>query len=293
MKSRGCMENRAALFVLYAASILSKKVFSFSQYSEFPKCYAFTLFSNKEESQLPPLPPLDDGDSYGVNEKPSITKRSEDYIAPWDQMDDVVREKPTSSLDSNVVDQISKQRQEIQDLMLLVQQQAKAVSEIKYQNNKSAEPELFNTKNIPSSKRTLKAMLFIDGTWLYYSLHRRGDACPIVANYGLGWQHSYNIDWSELPKLVAQEVQHQIASKGWHSSDSSTQNSNYKPLAQESLVEITRATCFTSYKASTDQNSLRVKMFNQMEAAGFDMVTMETVGRVSICNNFLCLNCFS
>ena len=51
----------------------------------------------------------------------------------------------------------------------------------------------------------LKAMLFIDGTWLYYSLHRRSeDRDPIVKKFGRGWQHRYRFDWNALPRIVCE-----------------------------------------------------------------------------------------
>ena len=42
----------------------------------------------------------------------------------------------------------------------------------------------------------LKAMMFIDGTWLYYSIHeRKGLNCPITQKFGRGWQQHYQVDW--------------------------------------------------------------------------------------------------
>lgn len=241
--------------------------------------------NNNIEDPLPPLPPLED--SYDNFDEANEINRSNKFVAPWDEMDDYDKPRKgrnTSSitLDTNVMDQITNQRQQIQELMLLVQNQAKNISEIQYQGN-AADHRSDLRPPFPNQKQTLKAMLFIDGTWLYYSLYHRGDACPIVANYGLGWQHSYKIDWGELPKLIAKELQLQLSTKGWHSneSESNLRGTHASSNQQHAAVDITRATCFTSYKASTDKNSLRVKMFDQMDAAGFDMIKMETVGKVS------------
>ena len=42
----------------------------------------------------------------------------------------------------------------------------------------------------------LKAMLFIDGTWLYYSLNTRNpERCAIINKFGIGWQSYYKVDW--------------------------------------------------------------------------------------------------
>jgi len=64
------------------------------------------------------------------------------------------------------------------------------------------------------SMAPLKAMLFIDGTWLYYSLHRRSkDNCPIIKKYGLGWQYNYKVDWSALPRVLCDELVRQESTK--------------------------------------------------------------------------------
>ena len=53
-----------------------------------------------------------------------------------------------------------------------------------------------STRQKPNIVPPLKAMLFIDGTWLYYSLNTRNpkhDA--IVSKFGKGWQNNYRVDW--------------------------------------------------------------------------------------------------
>ena len=254
--------------------------------------------NTNDDNTLPPLPII--GDSFDEGDEIQLLSRGRtlnNFVAPWDEMDDFDvpnqgQSPKKEEFDTTVMDQITKQRQQIQELMLLVQNQAKNISEIKHQGNMGI-PSNEDRSSFSSGtpKRTLKAMLFIDGTWLYYSLHHRGDRCPIVANYGLGWQHAYKINWGELPKLIAKELQLQLSNKGWHSSELNIPSSGTGTFSnqQHAVVEITRATCFTSYKASTDKNSLRVKMFNQMEAAGFDMIKMETVGKVS---NILCYHIY-
>ena len=37
-------------------------------------------------------------------------------------------------------------------------------------------------------------MVFIDGTWLYYSLFERGRRCQIARTYGEGWHETHHID---------------------------------------------------------------------------------------------------
>ena len=45
----------------------------------------------------------------------------------------------------------------------------------------------------------LKAMLFVDGTWLYYSLHGHRADDPqrhvMVDKFGRGWQNEYKGEW--------------------------------------------------------------------------------------------------
>ncbi len=53
----------------------------------------------------------------------------------------------------------------------------------------------------------LKAMLFIDGTWLYYSLYRRKEELdPIVKKFGKGWPYRYRFDWNALPRIVCEQI---------------------------------------------------------------------------------------
>ena len=64
-------------------------------------------------------------------------------------------------------------------------------------NNVAAVPQL----------APLKVMLFIDGTWLYYSLYRRKeDRDPIVKKFGRGWQHRYKFDWNALPRIICEQL---------------------------------------------------------------------------------------
>jgi len=107
----------------------------------------------------------------------------------------------------------------------------------------------------------LKAMLFIDGTWLYYSIHERNEfKCPIVKAYGRGWQTRYQFDWTALIQVIAQQLQEQHL---WNS---------------RQTVEITRASVYTSCKKDTSIYSNRIKMFEEMKRNNYDVFMMETVG---------------
>ena len=111
----------------------------------------------------------------------------------------------------------------------------------------------------------LKVMLFIDGTWLYYSIHERGEQdCPIIRRYGKLWQNRYSIDWSALPQILCESLEDPLMVAG-------------RP------AEIVRASVFTSYKADTSPNSWRYKMFQELKAANYDVHMMETVGKSEKC----------
>lgn len=157
-------------------------------------------------------------------------------------------------------------------------------------------PNSDNTSTTTTIVTPLKAMVFIDGTWLYYSLHhRREDDCPIIRKFGKGWQHKYKFDWAALPRIICEQMQMQQTNQGWSSNaaiiDPNTESSimsNRPPGQQQSPtiqrpVEIVRASVFTSYKKTTDPQSIRVRMYEEMAAANYDVHMMETVGKGEKC----------
>ena len=75
-----------------------------------------------------------------------------------------------------------------------------------------AQAESSNTKD-KMMPRPLKVQLFVDGTWLYYSLvlGRNGSRmCPMTMKLGENWQRSHSIDWPRLPQIVGEAVQKQL-----------------------------------------------------------------------------------
>jgi len=124
----------------------------------------------------------------------------------------------------------------------------------------------------------LKAMLFIDGTWLYYSLYRRKEQeDPILKKFGRGWQHRYRFDWSALPRIICEQIAGQESNMSWTSTGTQGLD-GVQPKSTQRPIEIVRAPVFTSYKKSTDPNSFRVKMFNEMADANYDIHMLESVG---------------
>ena len=131
-----------------------------------------------------------------------------------------------------------------------------------------------------------KVMLFIDGTWLYYSLHeRREQECPITQKYGRGWQYRYDFDWEALPSILCQELQDPfvVANQQQTPQQQQQQHHHLQPQHAQRPFEIVRASVFTSFKASTSTSSFRYRMFQDMKAAGYDVHMMETVGKSEKC----------
>eukprot|EP00522_Entomoneis_paludosa_P008017 CAMPEP_0172450634 /NCGR_PEP_ID=MMETSP1065-20121228/8898_1 /TAXON_ID=265537 /ORGANISM="Amphiprora paludosa, Strain CCMP125" /LENGTH=739 /DNA_ID=CAMNT_0013202431 /DNA_START=169 /DNA_END=2388 /DNA_ORIENTATION=+ len=136
-----------------------------------------------------------------------------------------------------------------------------------HQGNLFTSPTPTGGTRQPAPVVPLKAMLFVDGTWLYYSLFGREDRCPIQKKFGLGWPQRYDVDYSVLPKVICKNLN----DLGWSSMDTS------RP------IDIVRASVFTSYKADTPSTSLRYRMFEEMKEANYDVNQMETVGRGEKC----------
>lgn len=119
-------------------------------------------------------------------------------------------------------------------------------------------------------------MLFVDGTWLYYSIHERpADACPLVRRYGREWRVHYDIDWAALPGILATALQQQLLQQ--HKSRTAQLQQTVKK------IELVRCSVYTSYKADTRQDSNRYKLFQDLQAANFQVHMMETVGKSEKC----------
>jgi NYN domain len=163
-----------------------------------------------------------------------------------------------SSTEKMMQRRMEEQQQQIDLLMKLVQHQ---------QQQPLVAPPLPSFETLPSSATTsiitpLRAMLFIDGTWLYYSIHERNEQkCPIIHKYGRGWQTRYQFDWTALSRVICEQLRLQETLRH-----------------QQRHVEITRSSVYTSCKRDTSRYSNRVRMFQDMQAANYDVFMMETVG---------------
>ncbi|GAX13979.1 hypothetical protein FisN_5Lh109 [Fistulifera solaris] len=165
---------------------------------------------------------------------------------------------------------LNQQQQQLNLLLDLLQKQKQGESPIATRD--SPTPTTYSPPSTSLALAPCKVMLFIDGTWLYYSLHERSERdCPLIKKYGRGWQHRYMIDWEALPRIICEKLQ----DPGWRTT--SDNQSDFRSL------EVVRANVFTSYKADTSPLSWRYQMFEDMKAANYDVHMMQTVGRGEKC----------
>jgi hypothetical protein len=165
---------------------------------------------------------------------------------------------------------LNQQQQQINLLLELIQKQKQGESPIA--TREAPTPTIYSPPSTSLALAPCKVMLFIDGTWLYYSLHERSEQdCPLIKKFGRGWQQRYMIDWEALPRLICEKLQ----DPGWRTT--SDNQSDFRSL------EVVRASVFTSYKADTSPLSWRYQMFENMKAANYDVHMMQTVGRGEKC----------
>ncbi|CAM9124767.1 unnamed protein product [Choristocarpus tenellus] len=108
----------------------------------------------------------------------------------------------------------------------------------------------------------LKVMVFVDGTWLYYSFFGRGERCHILSKLGTGWFRNYRIKWEMLPVIVARAVQAELTM-------------GHQPGR---LVEVVRTVVFSSAHESTPRESNRMQMFDAMRKLNFEVHMSTTTG---------------
>jgi uncharacterized LabA/DUF88 family protein len=113
----------------------------------------------------------------------------------------------------------------------------------------------------------VRAMIFVDGSWLYYSFHGRRPNCPVTAQYGEGWEYAYSIDFDRLPQLVAQYVRAELL----------------KRFGSPRFVDVVRTVVFTSARADTHHQSTRMRMFRQMADSNFEVHMSVTTGYQEKC----------
>ena len=115
---------------------------------------------------------------------------------------------------------------------------------------------------VQNAAAPLRTMVFIDGSWLYYSFHGRRPNCPVTAAYGRGWEYSNSIDFDRLPQLISQYVHAEL----------------FRRFHTQRFVEIVRTVVFSSARADTHKDSTRMRMFRQMEESNFEVHMSTTTG---------------
>ena len=144
-------------------------------------------------------------------------------------------------------------------------------------NKKSTSTVLHSDKSIHSLTQSqflydipivpLKVMIFIDGTWFYYSFLKGRDECPIRDKFGDKWWANNKLDYSMLTHVIMDNLSKQY-------------NSIHK---SRRLLENVRTHIFTSTKASTDSDSARIKMIDEFSKLKYDIHRFETMGTVEKC----------
>ena len=107
---------------------------------------------------------------------------------------------PSSSDADEMRRMMERQQSQIDALMSIMmnqQQSQQSQGQQAQQQEMTAAPRAAPQSPAPGpSVAPLKAFLFIDGTWLYYSMHTRGgDRDPIERKFGKGWRNHYRVDW--------------------------------------------------------------------------------------------------
>jgi uncharacterized LabA/DUF88 family protein len=137
----------------------------------------------------------------------------------------------------------------------------------------------------------LKVMIFVDGTWLYYSIYDREYERDVIAQkLGRNWKDESTPDWSSLPRVACQALLKDPKSS-WSAImpvGSNTTTNSQQPSATPAPqtirpIEVSRVMVYSSMHRDTKQDSFRYKMFSEMSKAGFDVNMMETVGRGEKC----------
>ena len=114
--------------------------------------------------------------------------------------------------------------------------------------------------------------MFIDGTWLYYSMVKgRGVAmnCPMQRKFGPHWSRTHFADWRQLPQVIGSSIQEQL----WMQLG----------LEQARGVEVVRVSVFTSMRSDTVVGGDRDTMVADFYRANFDVHRLAGSYRCAVC----------
>ena len=124
------------------------------------------------------------------------------------------------------------------------------------------------TGSAADSTRPLKVMIFMDATWVYYSLIvGRDGSCPVQNRFGTFWYQTHRIDWSKLRQLIARNIHSQILAQSY----------------SDRAVEVVRTAVFTSLRADTPADGRRATMINEFHSANYEVHRLVTPGKQEKC----------
>ena len=106
-------------------------------------------------------------------------------------------------------------------------------------------------------------MIFIDGTWLYYTMIEGRGNCPIQKKFGVNWKRQYTIDYLKITQLIASNLREQI----------------YAQSQAVRAVDVVRTYVFTSTRQDTETDSFRQRMIMDMLASNFEVHRFLTDGK--------------
>ena len=107
------------------------------------------------------------------------------------------------------------------------------------------------TETLMARMVPIKVMMFVDGTWLYYSFFARGRSrCTIAKRYGENWFERHAVDWAAFQHHIAETISYRLPGR---------------------LVDVFRVIVFGSVRRDTRAQSPRIRMFQEMEQANFEV----------------------
>jgi hypothetical protein len=116
--------------------------------------------------------------------------------------------------------------------------------------------------------RPMKVMVFIDGTWLFYSLILgRNGTCPVQNKLGLDWLKTHRVDYLKMQQLIGSNVQSQVF----------TQNNI------DRMVDVVRSVVFTSTRLDTPIDGPRANMITDLYSSNFEVHKFTTSGQQEKC----------
>ena len=123
-------------------------------------------------------------------------------------------------------------------------------------------------QKIHAAEPPLKVHIFVDGTWLYYTLvvgrNRDDRSCPMETKFGPKWRKSHAINWTLLPQIIAAQLDIQL--KMQHGQN-------------QRSVEVVRTSIFTSALENTPLTGRRASAIEDWYRANFDVHLLKTPER--------------